>query len=642
MHSSVVFRRALAVAAAALLPIACSDSSSGPDYGTAAEIEVVAGEDQSGPAGAQLPVPIVVLVLDADGNPVPNQSMTFQVMAGGGTVQDATPRTDDDGFAGARWTLGPTVNVEQRLEARAVSGGNTLVSVSILATAGPGAPAQLVVIPPGTQGSVYPGVRVVDLYGNPSPGVTVTFSVTAGGGTLEGATQMTNALGIATVGRWNLGAPGANTIQASAGTLTPVTYTINQRDFVPARLVLSSGQGQTAVVGTEVAIRPAVIVQNAAGEPLSDVVVSFTPGPNSGGVNFPTATSNANGVATIGSWTIGNLVGPHTLVASVSPAATFTFNATGTPSRVGRLEKNAGDGQIGTVGTAVAIPPSVKVLDIYGNPVPNYPVTFSVYNGGGSITGANAVSNASGIATVGSWTLGTLAVGNTLRASASGAAQDIDFTAMATTGQASRIVPHAINPTSALVRSEITLRVIVLDDIDRPKAGVPVSFAPITSQVYGSGTVLAPSQNVLTDEDGVASVGYVMPDNVYAPGGVMASVTGLPSLQVNVSPMVGPASQIKVTLPSTPVVAGADLGRPTFSVVDADDNPIPFFPVTFTVTAGGGTLDGAAERTVSTAPPPGGTALGPMWKSGATPGVNTIVISAEGVPSVTISRTTTP
>jgi hypothetical protein len=47
-------------------------------------------------------------------------------------------------------------------------------------------------------------------------------------------------------------------------------------------------------------------------------------------------------------------------------------------------------------------------------------VTFTVTSGGGTVTGASATSNASGVATVGSWTLGTAAGSNTLLAQTGG------------------------------------------------------------------------------------------------------------------------------------------------------------------------------------------------------------------------------
>ena len=533
MHSSFVSRCTVAIAAVVLFTSACSDSS-GPKQNPPADVEVLFGEDQVGPAGAQLPNPIVVGVLDAAGNPLPNTPISFVVVAGGGSVQDATPRTDDLGLALVRWTLGGSMHVEQRLEARAGSAVAT-----ILATAGPGEPARLEIVPPTQGANVYPGARVLDQFGNAVPGVTVTFRVIAGGGTVEGATVESNALGVALVGRWNLGAPGANTLEASSGTLTPVTYTIMQLDRTPGRVILSAGQDQTAVVGTNVPVPPSVIVQNDAGIALSDVVVTFTPGPNSGNVSISTVTTGMNGMATLGGWTLGTVVGEQTLVASASPTATFTFTAQGTPDRVGRLEKHAGDEQVTTPGGTVATPPAVKVLDVHGNAVPGVTVTFDVYNGGGTRTGGSAVSNAEGIATVGSWTLGPIAGTQTLSASAVGAS-DVYFTAQAATGAATLLKPHPDNPTEALLGAEIVLSVIVVDDIDRPTAGVPITFAALTSPHFPPGTVLAPYENVITNAQGVASVRYVMPDHIHSPGGVSASGPGMPTLLVTVVPVSPP------------------------------------------------------------------------------------------------------
>jgi hypothetical protein len=56
----------------------------------------------------------------------------------------------------------------------------------------------------------------------------------------------------------------------------------------------------------------------------------------------------------------------------------------------------------------------VLVLNQNGQPVAGAPVTFSVQSGGGSVTGGSATTDASGIATVGSWTLGPTIGTNTL------------------------------------------------------------------------------------------------------------------------------------------------------------------------------------------------------------------------------------
>src|SRR2546422_11775990 len=69
-----------------------------------------------------------------------------------------------------------------------------------------------------------------------------------------------------------------------------------------------------------------------------------------------------------------------------------------------------------TAGTAVSTPPSVIVKDVNGNPVAQVAVMFAVAPGNGTITGASQTTNASGVATGGSWTLSATAGPNTLTA----------------------------------------------------------------------------------------------------------------------------------------------------------------------------------------------------------------------------------
>jgi len=100
-----------------------------------------------------------------------------------------------------------------------------------------------------------------------------------------------------------------------------------------------------------------------------------------------------------------------------------------------QMSLNAGDGQTASAGTAVAVDPSVLVQDGGGDPVAGIHVTFAVASGGGSVTGGDAVSNASGIATVGSWKLGGTAGANTLTATCNGlAGSPVTFTATGDAG----------------------------------------------------------------------------------------------------------------------------------------------------------------------------------------------------------------
>jgi len=148
-----------------------------------------------------------------------------------------------------------------------------------------------------------------------------------------------------------------------------------------------------------------------------------------------------SGIATVGSWTLGATAGSNTLTATSGTltGSPVTFTATGTAGTATTIALKLGDGQSATVGTDVAILPSVLVTD-GTNPVSGVSVTFAVASGGGSVTGASATTNASGIATVGSWTLGATPARNTLTAtSGTLTGSPVTFTATGTAGTATTI-----------------------------------------------------------------------------------------------------------------------------------------------------------------------------------------------------------
>ncbi len=92
---------------------------------------------------------------------------------------------------------------------------------------------------------------------------------------------------------------------------------------------------------------------------------------------------------------------------------------------------NAGDGQTGLVGQALAVAPSVIVRDANDNPVAGVEVTFAVATGGGTVDPTTPViTDASGVATATSWTLGTSGGTNTLTATVAGIPESVTFTAI--------------------------------------------------------------------------------------------------------------------------------------------------------------------------------------------------------------------
>ena len=121
----------------ALALIGC-DGSIGPSE-PAATVEVIAGAGQRAAVGTELPQAVVVRLTDEEGRAVPRHPVSFVVVEGDGSVVAGSDRTDANGEAQARWTLGPFAG-EQVVEARAMNQqtGEPIVISPLTATADPG------------------------------------------------------------------------------------------------------------------------------------------------------------------------------------------------------------------------------------------------------------------------------------------------------------------------------------------------------------------------------------------------------------------------------------------------------------------------------------------------------------------------
>ena len=302
----------------------------------------------------------------------------------------------------------------------------------------------------GTAGSAVtpsPSVIVRDQNGNPFPGATVTFAVQSGGGSISAASAVTNSTGVASVD-WTLGkSVGANVLTASSGSLSTVTFNATGDAGPASGLAISAGNNQVGTAGSAVPIAPAVIVQDPNGNPKAGVAVTFTVASGGGSVTGGAATTNSAGIAAVGSWILGKTVGANVLTAT-SGGLSATFNATGNAGPVAALIIAAGNNQVANGGTVLPISPAVIVQDANGNLKPGIAVTFAIGSGGGSVTGASATSNAAGIASVGSWTLGAAAGTNTLIASSAGV-PSVTFTATAVSPKCSVRLTHVLGTTSS-------------------------------------------------------------------------------------------------------------------------------------------------------------------------------------------------
>jgi predicted Fe-Mo cluster-binding NifX family protein len=296
----------------------------------------------------------------------------------------------------------------------------------------------------GTAVSTAPSVLVTDVNNNPVAGVTVTFAVASGGGSVSGASATTNSSGIAAAAGWTLGTvAGANSLTATAAGLTgsPVTFTATGVAGVATRYVVTSSS-YSPVAGANVTISAQLADQYGNALKTSGIVVTWGKTGTGGSLGSGTSATNTNGIATV-TFTTGTAAG-----ASYQITATDGGSRTGTTPTITtvagaakKISANAGNGQSTTVGTSVATAPSVLVTDTNNNPVSGVAVTFAVYSGGGSVSGGSATTNAFGIATVGSWSLGTTPGANSLRATSAGlTGSPVTFSATAVVGPATRYV----------------------------------------------------------------------------------------------------------------------------------------------------------------------------------------------------------
>ena len=471
----------------------------------AARVDVVPGAVLSGGAGQLLPDPIEVRVFGSDDQTLPGAAVTFSA-SNGGTVNPATATTDGDGLARTRWTLGQTPGQN----VLTVTAGSVSTTITATGTAGPPASVSAVAgnnqaAPAGSVVPIAPSVRVVDGFGNVVAGAAVTFTVLSGGGQVTSGLTVTNAQGIATVGSWRLGpSAGAQTlaarVEANGVSNNPVVFTATGLAGPPASMVAVSLTTQAAPAGANVGDPPSVIVRDAAGIPVSGQAVTFTVTAGGGSVVGSPATTDANGIATLSSWRLGPVSGLNTVTASASNLPTVTFNATGTAGTAATVVAHTGNNQVALQGTPVPLAPTVRVTDANGNPVAGAVVTFSVLSGGGSATLPNQLTDALGLASVGSWTLGPTAP-NTLLATVTGAnitGNPVTFTAQSATQIGITSAPAG--PIALGASFTITVQL-------RNSAGAAVALAgrPLAISIASGGGTLNGTVIGFTDASGAVS-----------------------------------------------------------------------------------------------------------------------------------------
>ena len=268
---------------------------------------------------------------------------------------------------------------------------------------------------------------------------------------------------------------------------------------VPSQIQIISGNGQSGSVGTPLELPLVVKVLAADNLPVAGASVQFTAS-GGGSVNPAVVMTDSLGIAQAIA-TLSTTAGTNSFTAKVGTAASVQFTATGI-GQVGApasITKVAGDGQSAAAGTPVVVPPSVKVEDANLVPVPGQAVTFAVASGGGSVTGGSTTTNAAGIATVGSWTLGSTPGANTLTATATGTSLNpVTFTATGTT--ASNVIALSVPGGLVGIGANQQAQAVVTIAPPAPAGGLTVTVTSDSTNhvtVKSPGTISIPAGGVV-------------------------------------------------------------------------------------------------------------------------------------------------
>jgi len=435
-------------------------------------------------------------------------------------------------------------------------------------------------------------------------GVTVTFAVTSGGGSVGSATAVTNDAGLAQT-TWKLGnTTGTQTVTASAGTLagSPVMYTATARSLAPTKLTVTA-QPANATAGATLAT-VTIVAQTASGDTASAFTGAVTltlAGGTSGATLGGTATVNAvAGVATFSNLTVSRSGTSYSLVASSSGLTNATTNSFDIAAGVAGKLVFTSQPSSSTAGVSVGTL-AVTATDQFGNTVTGFTglVTLAIASNPGAATlgGTTSANAIAGVATFGSVTLNRPGSGYTLSASATGLTSATSSSFDVVVGPAASIAIFSGNGQSGNINTPLPLPVVVqvVDLGGNGVAGTTVSFAVVT----GGGSVL-PASGV-SSATGLVQTTWTLGAMVGTQS-ISATSGGLGGSPLTIN-ATGTSTLLHFTVTTSPAVAqvaGVTV-TPGFVVQaqDASNNPISTFTGTVSLAIGtnpgGGTLSGTTS-----------------------------------------------
>ncbi|MBN1540707.1 Ig-like domain-containing protein [candidate division KSB1 bacterium] len=638
------------------------------DLGDPDRLVKISGDEQSTTILQFCDAPLVVQVRDRYDNPVPNRTVVFQVLTGGGNLEGGATQTqvmsDAAGRAQVRWQLGTTPGTQQ-LEARSEFSGQPLQNSPVIFQATATQPSLRLVLQSGNyqEGIVNQQlpqpfvVKVSNLQGAAVTGETVTFSVVQGNGRFAGKEQVsvsTNASGLASATAM-LGFVAGDTNQVFHATVigaqgSPAVFKATALPASPTLIREIDGNSQTGKAGSLLAKDFVVQVIDGFNNPVPGFNVLFIVNQGQGtldGNSQKTVRTDAAGTARV-RYRLGTAVGNETVFARAdgledSPIVFSTIVLPGDPKQ---LKKISGDNQRGDAGQALPQPLVVAVSDTFDNPILNHSVIYTVTQGDGRVNGTQqytTVTDLNGQASA-TLVLGVAGYLNEVRVQSSHsgtplANSPLIFRATTGPGTPDSLLYVSGNYQTGRINSPLPkpFRVRVTDSNGIPVQNHDVHFLAITSGANFSGQT---SRTVKTDADGIAqvigSIGSNIGDNIYVYE-VRAYEDDVPlfgkpewpirffaSARLSTGTRIVNATQNSANLAATVGSFLADTIK--VRVLDADGLPAAGQPVVFRVYEGSAMLEGdlSSRNVISDAQ--GIAAV--RVKMGTTPGISRIRATA--------------
>ena len=346
---------------------------------------------------------------------------------------------------------------------------------------------------------------------------------------------------------------------------------------VPGRVLLVSGEGQRAAVGSRLAEPIVVRVESRSGRPMAGVTVRFGADAGSGGAAPDSAITGAGGLARV-EWLLGDRPGIRELRATVAGVDTSTsVSAEADPvaadTRIAAVAEPA-DAEVGATITIAA-----RITDTLGRVLPGVPVRWSTPDGG-SIAGQAPRTDSLGEARA-EWRLGRKAGAQRaqMRAGSAQGVPPFTMVAAAFPGAPARSAfvtrPPLAGTVGAALKQPLVVR--VTDSLGNPVPGVPVEVAPKTGSVAAA--------TMESDSTGRATIAWTLGEKA---GEQKLAVIAGDLAPIEVSARAAPRGPENLAFLEPPRTgrAGRSFGKVRVRVSDAYGNPLAKQLVVFQVASG--------------------------------------------------------